>query len=143
MQCVPDVVNARTAELQRKVAALRWVCLIETVTFVVLQVLWHPLHSEIGVQLLGSIHGMTFLAFAAMTLGVYKPMGWTTTYLVAVIVLGPIGAVMTYERLRRQDVPVQPQPVKQPAGPPRAAAAGAPAGAPTRSSRPTPRPPGA
>ena len=87
-------------ELERKVASLRWVCLVETATFILL---WMFIFAgnAIGKGLLGSAHGMTFLAFAAMTFGVHKPMGWTRAYLVAVVVLGPIGALMVYERLRR------------------------------------------
>jgi hypothetical protein len=32
-------------------------------------------------------------------------MGWTWKYAVAVIVLGPIGSLMVYSRLRREGVP--------------------------------------
>ena len=44
-----------------------------------------------GRLLMGSIHGMIFLAFAAMVLGVRAEMGWTWKYTASVIILGPVG----------------------------------------------------
>jgi hypothetical protein len=151
---VPDFADEPTSELERKVSALKWACIIETVTFVLLQILWLGLHSELGVQLLGSIHGMTFLAFAAMTYGVHKPMGWDLRYVIIVVVLGPVGAVMVYERIRRDGVSPEAIAASRPrAGAMRPAAATRPVGgsggddardaAPTPSDRPTHRLPGA
>jgi hypothetical protein len=54
---------------------------------------------------MGSAHGMVFLAFAAMVLGVRADMGWSWTYAAAVIILGPVGSLMVYSRLRREGVP--------------------------------------
>lgn len=151
---MPDFADEPTSELERKVKALAWACIIETATFVLLQILWLGVHSVIGVQLLGSIHGMTFLAFAAMTYGVHKPMGWDLRYVIIVVVLGPIGAVMVYERIRREGVSPEAIAASRPrAGAVRPVAATQPAvapagddargGAPTPSDRPTHRLPGA
>ena len=149
------VADSPGAELRRKVSALRGVCVVETATFVLLWVCIFA-GSLIGKELLGSIHGMTFLAFAAMTLGVAQPMAWSRPYVVAVVVLGPVGAVLVYERIRRQGVP--PEAVERavaaraakaaarraaatrPGEPPRDGAVRAGAGTP--SSRPTRPPPG-
>jgi hypothetical protein len=54
---------------------------------------------------MGSVHGMVFLAFAAMVLGVRADMHWTWKYAAAAIILGPVGSLMVYSRLRREGVP--------------------------------------
>jgi len=101
---MPDFADDTTTELERKASALRWVSLIETCTYVALFIFWQA-GSAIGTALLGSIHGMVFLAFAAMVIGIREAMGWTCGYVALAILLGPIGAVMVYARLRRHGVP--------------------------------------
>jgi hypothetical protein len=101
---MPDFADDTTTELERKASALRWVSLIETVTYVVLFVFWQA-GSDIGTALFGSIHGMVFLAFAGMLVGIRQAMGWTWGYVALGILLGPIGAVLVYARLRRHGVP--------------------------------------
>lgn len=103
---MPDFADDETTELERKASALRWVSLIETCTYIALFIFWQA-GSAIGTALLGSIHGMVFLAFAAMVLGIREAMGWTWAYVVWSIVLGPIGAVMVYARLKRDGVPAE------------------------------------
>ena len=41
--------------------------------------------------------------FCAMVIMITKDIGWTWKYAVAVIVLGPIGGVMVWERIRRDN----------------------------------------
>jgi len=103
---MPDFADDTTTELERKASALRWVSLIETCTYVALFIFWQS-GSATGTALLGSIHGMVFLAFAAMVVGIREAMGWTWGYVAWSIVLGPIGAVMVYARLRREGVPAE------------------------------------
>ncbi len=101
---MPDFADSSTTELERKVVPLRWAALTETVTYCVLLFFWVT-GNRPGRLLMGSVHGMIFLAFAAMVLGVRADMGWTWKYAITVIVLGPIGSVMVYARLRREGVP--------------------------------------
>jgi Domain of unknown function (DUF3817) len=101
---VPDFADSTTTELERKLVPLRVAALTETVTYVALFCFW-VMGNRPGRLLMGSVHGMVFLAFAAMVLGVRADMGWTWKYAIAVIVLGPIGSVMVYARLRREGVP--------------------------------------
>lgn len=97
---MPDYAGDATTELERKITSLRWVCLLETGLFVAM---WLCIFASatIGVALLGSLHGMAYLAYAAMCLGVHRQLGWSRNYLIAVVVAGPIGALVVYERLRR------------------------------------------
>ena len=103
---MPDFADDTTTELERKASALRWVSLIETCTYIALFIFWQA-GSAIGTALLGSIHGMVFLAFAGMVVGIRAAMGWTWGYVAWSIVLGPIGAVMVYARLKRHGVPAE------------------------------------
>lgn len=99
-----EYVDDRHGELERKVAWLRVVALIETVTYLVLLVAWIS-GNAYGKSLAGSVHGMVWLAFVAMEVGVRKPMGWTWAWVGATVVTGPIGALMVYGRIRRSGVP--------------------------------------
>ena len=99
-----EAVDDRHGELVRKVAWLRYVALIETVTYLILLVAWIG-GSEMGTSLAGSVHGMVWLAFVAMVLGVRRPMCWTWLWVVVVVVTGPIGALVVYARVRRHGVP--------------------------------------
>jgi hypothetical protein len=101
---VPEFADSTTTELERKLVPLRVVALTETVTYCVLFFFWVA-GNRPGRLLMGSAHGMVFLAFAAMVLGVRADMGWSWKYAAAAIVLGPVGSVMVYSRLRREGVP--------------------------------------
>jgi integral membrane protein len=98
-----------STELERKVAALRVVCLVETVSYLILMAFWIYWlglgGSRLGVQMFGSLHGMVFLAFAAMVFGVHRPMGWSRGFLAVALLTGPIGAICVYWRIRRDGVP--------------------------------------
>ena len=101
---MPDFADSTTTELERKLVPLRAVALTETVTYCVLFLFW-VMGNRPGRLLMGSVHGMVFLAFAAMVLGVRADLRWTWKYAIAAVVLGPIGSLMVYSRLRRQGVP--------------------------------------
>ena len=106
-----DFADDTSTELERKAKALRVVCLIETVSYVVL--LWFWLGgSDVGTKIVGAIHGQIFLVFAAMVIAMFKPMRWSWRFLAAALLTGPVGAVVVYERLRRHGVP---EPVLAPA----------------------------
>lgn len=101
---MPDFADSTTTELERKLVPLRWAALLETGTYCVLFFFWVT-GNRTARLLMGSVHGMIFLAFAAMVLGVRADMGWTWRYAITVIVLGPIGSVMVYARLASEDLP--------------------------------------
>lgn len=101
---MPDFADSTTTELERKLVPLRWASVAETITYCILFFFW-VIGNRPGRLLMGSLHGMIFLAFAAMVLGVRAEMGWTWKYTASVIILGPVGALMVYSRLRREGVP--------------------------------------
>jgi Domain of unknown function (DUF3817) len=102
---VPDFADEETTELERKARALSWVALTETVTYLVLFYFWIVNPNVAGKAITGSIHGMVWLSFVAMVVMITSDMGWSWRYSVAVIVLGPIGGIMVWERIRREGVP--------------------------------------
>ena len=102
---MPEFAGDLTTELERKVAWLRAMCLIETVSYLILFAFWVS-GNDIGTKVFGSVHGMVFLGFAAMVIGVYRPMEWTIPFVVVAICTGPFGALVVYERIRRRGVPI-------------------------------------
>jgi hypothetical protein len=102
---VPDFAGDTTTELERKLGPLKVVCLLETATYLALLFVWLGLRSHIGTLLVASVHGMVSTAFGLMMLTIFKPMGWSWRFLVVSIVTGPIGAVIVYERVRREGAP--------------------------------------
>jgi hypothetical protein len=101
---MPDFADDTSTEVERKASALRWVSIIETISYVVLFTFWQA-GSAVGTAIFGSLHGMVFLTFAGMVVGLRQAMGWTWGYVALAILTGPIGAVIVYGRLRRQGVP--------------------------------------
>jgi hypothetical protein len=102
---VPDFADDPTTELERKARALSWIALTETVTYLVLFYFWIVNPNVAGKAITGSIHGMVWLTFVAMVVMITSDMGWSWKYSIAVIVLGPIGGIMVWERIRREGVP--------------------------------------
>jgi hypothetical protein len=101
---VPDFADATSSELERKARALQWVCVAEAVTYSVL-LFFMITDNELGRTLTGSLHGVVVLAFAAMVIMITPAMRWSWWYVVAVLLTGPIGAILVYERIRRHGVP--------------------------------------
>ena len=105
---VPDFAGDTTTELERKLGPLKVVCILETITYLGLLIMWLGLHNEIGTLMVASVHGMISTAFGLMMLFIFRPMGWSWKFLVVSIVTGPIGAVIVYERVRREGAPALP-----------------------------------
>jgi hypothetical protein len=103
---VADFADSTTTELERKIPPLRVVALTETVTYCVLFFFWVT-GNRPGRLLMGSMHGMVAMAFAAMVVGIRAELGWTWKYAIAAIALGPFGAVMVYSRLKREGLPAE------------------------------------
>jgi hypothetical protein len=98
---VTDFAGDTTTELQRKARALSVVALIETGSYLLLFYFWQIAKSDAGTAMVGSLHGMIWLAFCAMVIMIRPALRWTWLYCAVVIVTGPIGALMVWARLRR------------------------------------------
>jgi hypothetical protein len=102
-----DFAGDATTELERKLGPLKVVCVLETASYLALLGVWQGLRSTIGTQIVGSVHGMIFTAFALMVLNLFRPMAWTWRFLVLAMV--PIvGGIAVYERVRRRSSPAIP-----------------------------------
>jgi len=99
-----DFADDPGGELRRKARALQWVAIAETAGYVFL-LAFMLLDNRIGVRLVGSVHGTIFLAFAAMVIMIAQDMHWSWWYVAFVIVTGPLGCILVYERIRRDGVP--------------------------------------
>jgi len=73
----------------------RYVALTEATTFLALlvaSVVKNTGGSEVGVQILGPIHGLLFIAYVVIALQLREPEGWTTRQTVWILV----GAVLPF-----------------------------------------------
>ena len=91
-----------TTELERRLAPLKIVSLVEAAMWALAAVFW-MLGSRAAQLLLWSMHGMVVCAFAGMVLLIYRPIGWSLRFAIGVIVTGPIGAVVVFTRLQREE----------------------------------------
>jgi hypothetical protein len=98
-------------ELDRKAEQLKWCAALETISYVFLFLFWAILHNAIGIKVMGFFHGWIFLAFATMIVFIARPMHWTWKFVAVALLTGPIGALLVYERIRRDGVP-QPTPAR-------------------------------
>jgi hypothetical protein len=114
---VPDFADDTTTELERKAKALGIVALVETCSYLLLFYFWQIGKSDAGTAIVGSLHGMIWLAFCAMVIMITPALRWSWWYTAVVIVTGPIGAVMVWFRLRR-GIPAELQAVKPSVPPP-------------------------
>jgi integral membrane protein len=101
---VPDFADDPSSEVARKARALRVVAVVETCTYLLLLFFWQGAHSDVGVAVVGFFHGLVWMAFVAMTVILARDIGWTWGYVVLVVVTGPVGGLLVYERLRREDL---------------------------------------
>jgi hypothetical protein len=104
---MPDFAGDVTTELERKLGPLKVVCLLETITYLALLVMWLGLRNHVGTLLVASVHGMISTAFGLMMLGIFRPMRWTWRFVALAICTGPVGAVIVFERVRRQGAPAR------------------------------------
>jgi hypothetical protein len=98
---VADFADSPTTELERRLGPLRVVSIVETCTYLGLLYFWLS-GSRVGTLLLGSMHGMVVCAFAGMLLLIFRPLGWSLRFTILAIVTGPIGALVVFERVRRE-----------------------------------------
>ena len=96
-----DFAGDTTTELQRKARALSVVALVETCSYLLLFYFWQIAKSDTGTAIVGSLHGMIWLAFCAMVIMIAPALRWAWSYVAVVIITGPIGALMVWYRLRR------------------------------------------
>lgn len=97
-----DFADSPTTELERRLGPLKAVALVEGVTYLALLACWVS-GNRVGTLLLGSVHGMVVCAFAGMLLLIFRPLGWSLAFTVFAIVTGPIGALVVFARLRREE----------------------------------------
>lgn len=94
---------------------LAGISVAETVSFIALLAAMLS-GSEVGVSLVGTVHGLLFLGYVALVLLMRETLGWSWIFSVVVIVTGPVGAVIALERLRRQWLKPTPQTAAPPTG---------------------------
>ncbi|HZO36595.1 MAG TPA: DUF3817 domain-containing protein [Solirubrobacteraceae bacterium] len=89
---------------------LRWIAPLEATTFLALLVASYIKHQgdgATGVQILGPIHGLLFLAYVALALVLRRELGWsnTTTGLALLGAVLPFGGYVVEWRLLREQQP--------------------------------------
>ena len=86
----------------------RIVALLEAVSFLALlaATIFHRVFdgSDVGVSVLGPIHGFLFLAYVLLALLVREEQGWSVGQLILVLVLSalPFGAVYVHNKMVRE-----------------------------------------
>jgi integral membrane protein len=85
---------------------MRWVALAEATSFIALLIASFVKRTggeEVGVRILGPIHGLLFIAYVAIALGIREEMGWSgrTTFWVLVGAVVPFGGYVVDWRLLR------------------------------------------
>jgi integral membrane protein len=104
--------NDPRTRLVRKVRVTRLMALLETVSYCGLLIPMYRKHilditansNEALISIIGYFHGIIAAAFGVMVFDIRKAMRWSWGFFVLTL-LGPIGALIAYERLRRQAVP--------------------------------------
>jgi integral membrane protein len=89
---------------------MRWVALAEATSFIALLIASFVKRTggdELGVQILGPIHGLLFIAYVAIALGIREEMGWSgrTTFWVLVGAVVPFGGYVVDWKLLRDRPP--------------------------------------
>jgi integral membrane protein len=87
---------------------MRYIALAEATSFIALliaSVIKRTGGSELGVQILGPIHGILFIAYVVIALNVREEMGWSgkTTFWVLVGAVVPFGGYVVDRRLLREE----------------------------------------
>lgn len=97
-----DFADSPTTEVERRLGPLKVVAVVESVTYLALLMFWLS-GNRVGTLLLGSMHGMVVCAFAGMLLLIFRSLGWSLGFAVFAILTGPIGALVVFERVRREE----------------------------------------
>ena len=64
---MPDFADDTSSELERKATALKYVALLETVTYLLLAYFWLIAPNDAMKAVVGFFHGLVWMAFVAMT----------------------------------------------------------------------------
>src|SRR5579883_217963 len=99
---MPDFAGDTTTELERKLAPMKIVSLVEAGMCALAAVFW-AIGSRVAQLLLWSAHGTVVMAFAGMVLFGFRPLGWSVRFAVFAVLTGPIGAIAVFLRLRREE----------------------------------------
>ena len=102
---MPDFADDVSTELERKAKALRFTCLLELTTYLVLFA-FMVAGNDSGVRVWGTVHGVVVMAFIAMIVMIRSEMRWTWAYALGVIVTGPLGALRVHRRIGSEGVPL-------------------------------------
>ncbi|MGH3441145.1 MAG: DUF3817 domain-containing protein [Nitriliruptorales bacterium] len=95
--------------MNRTATTVTWLSIAETVSFVALLAMMAA-GSDAGVSVVGLVHGLLFAAYAIVVWMWREVLGWTTRFAALAILTGPLGALITLERLRRDRTASQAQP---------------------------------
>ncbi len=87
--------------MRSEASRLAWISIAETISFIALLIAMF-LESEGGVSVIGAVHPLLFLAYAAFVWIDHESFGWTKLFALGSIVTGPLGAIIVLERLRRE-----------------------------------------
>lgn len=97
-----DFADDTTTELERKLGPLKVVSLVEAGMWVAAAAFWVA-GNRVGQLLLWSIHGTIAMCFAGMVLLIFRKLDWSPQFAAISILSGPVGALLVYERLRREE----------------------------------------
>ena len=91
-----------TTELERRLGPLKIVSLVELGMWLLAAAFW-AMGSGPAQLVLWSMHGMVVCAFIGMVLLIRRPLGWSMPFTVLAVATGPIGALVVFERVRRDE----------------------------------------
>jgi len=97
-----DFADATTTELERRLGPLKVVSIVESFTYLFLLYFWLS-GNRIGTLMLGSMHGIVVCLFAGMVWFIFRKLDWSLPFAIFTVVTGPIGALVLFVRLRREE----------------------------------------
>ncbi|GAC1313838.1 MAG: hypothetical protein NVSMB12_06050 [Acidimicrobiales bacterium] len=97
-----DFADDTTTELERKLGPLKVVSLVEAAMWFAAAAFWLT-GNRIAQLLLWSVHGTVAMCFAGMVLLIFRKLGWSPQFAAISILSGPMGALLVYQRLRREE----------------------------------------
>lgn len=106
---VGEYLDDPRVELQRKVAVLRVVAIVEAVTYALLLI---PMYEKwiagnrsdwvyFAIRVMGFFHGFIWLTYTYFAWDVHRALGWTKEFLALVVVPPILGGIICHLRLRR------------------------------------------
>ena len=93
-------------DVESKRQLLRRVSVAEAISFLLLlvaSVVKRTVGTELGVQLMGPVHGMLFIGYAILIILDHRPLGWSRWKMLGAIILGslPFGGFLVERRWLR------------------------------------------